>query len=288
MIISESMRDIRQTENYSKFLSSQGWKVERINQTNYFIRSLPVIGSVIKVQRPPMIDIKTIERLEKKYRAFETIIEPDLGTNSSYLASKLGFKLSKNTFLPSKSIQIDLTLSKQDIFRKFSKDCKYSIRRGEDIEIRELSSPTEIKIFHKSWKNSVNFNRYVPDVNNLLNIKKSFPQKKSLFLTSHNKFGSIIGGAIFTTSSHDRSNYITYYWHAFTSNEGRTSLSQYSLLYYAILWAKKNRYKKFDFEGIYDERFPNKSWLGFTHFKKSFGGDLLTYPGCYTRFRIPF
>lgn len=287
MIISESMIDIRQTTNYSNFLSSQGWKVERIDSINYFIKKIPLIGSIIKVQRPSKIDIKTIDKLERRYKAFETVIEPLTGTDMCDLVQKYGFKLSKNPFLPSKTIQIDLTQTKEDIFRKFTKDCKYSIRRGEDIKIKELSSPAEIKIFYKAWKNSVNFNRYVPDIDNLLSIKKSFPQSKSLFLTSHNKFGSIIGGAIFTTSSHDISNYITYYWYGFTNNEGRTSLSQYSLLYYAILWAKRNKYKKFDFEGIYDERFPNKSWLGFTHFKRSFGGDIVAYPGCYTRFRLP-
>lgn len=52
------------------------------------------------------------------------------------------------------------------------------------------------------------------------------------------------------------------------------------------MWAKKRGCKIFDFEGIYDERFPNKSWLGFTHFKKSFGGYEVSYPGTYTKTRL--
>ncbi len=128
----------------------------------------------------------------------------------------------------------------------------------------------------------------MPSLQTLLNLKKSFPQSKSLFLASHNISGRIIGGVIFTTSSHDRSNYITYYWQAFTSKEGRTSLSQYSLLWRGILWAKKQGYKIFDFEGIYDTRFPNKSWLGFTHFKRSFGGIEVSYHGCYIKFSLPW
>ena len=43
-----------------------------------------------------------------------------------------------------------------------------------------------------------------------------------------------------------------------------------------------------DLEGVYDERFPNKKWLGFTHFKKCFGGKEKEYPGTYTRTRFPF
>ncbi len=288
------MIDIRQSENYAKYTESQGWIVERIENTNYFIKKLPILGSVLKIQRPKKINFETIKKIEKKFRVFQTILEPNLSlvVNSvSYIHNSLvanKFKLSKNPFLPTKTIQIDLSQSKENIFRNFSKDCRYSIKRGEHIETRICSTNEEIKKFYNAWKKSVNFDRYIPSLDNLIKIKKSFPQNNSLFLTSHNKVGNIIGGAIFTTSSHgDISDYITYYWHGFTNNEGRTSLSQYALLYQGILWAKKNRSRIFDFEGIYDERFPLKSWLGFTRFKKSFGGTEVSYPGCYTKFRLP-
>lgn len=287
------MRDIRQTKNYADYLTSQGWIVARINNINYFIKKLPIIGSVLKIQRPEEIDFQTIQKLEKKYKVFQTIIEPnsasvvDSFSDIHNLLLSNGYKLSNSPFLPSKTIHLDLTQTKSDIFRNFSKDCKYSIKKGEGIETRDCSTPSDIKKFHNAWKMSVNFNRYVPSLDSLIKLKKSFPQYHSLFLTSHNNSGSIIGGAIFTISSHDVSNYIIYYWQGFTNKAGRTSLSQYSLLYQAILWGKKMGCKIFDFEGIYDERFPNKSWLGFTHFKKQFGGTEVLYPGCYTKFRLP-
>ncbi len=284
----QKMRDIRQTKNYADYLTSQGWIVEQIANTNYFIKKIPILGSVLKIQRPIKINFQTIQKLEKKYKVFQTILEPDLLTfaYSSDIHNLLlsnGYKLSNSPFLPSKTIHLDLTQTKSDIFRNFSKDCKYSIKRGEGIETKECSTSSEIKKFHNAWKMSVNFHRYVPSQDSLIKLKKSFPQYHSLFLTSHNIAGSIIGGAIFTISSHDVSNYIIYYWQGFTNKAGRTSLSQYSLLYQAILWGKKMGCKIFDFEGIYDERFPNKSWLGFTHFKKQFGGTEVLYPGCYTK-----
>lgn len=279
------MRDIRQTKNYAEYLTSQGWIVEQINNTNYFIKKLPIIASVLKIQRPEKIRYKDIKILCDKYHVFQVIIEPNTISDIKSLVNE-GYKQG-TPYLPSKTIHLDLTKSKETIFRNFSKDCKYSIKKGEGIETKECSTPSDIKKFHNAWKMSVNFNRYVPSLESLLKLKKSFPQNHSLFLTSHNKSGSIIGGAIFTISSHDVSNYITYYWQGFTNKEGRTSLSQYSLLYQAILWGKKMGCKIFDFEGIYDERFPNKSWLGFTHFKKQFGGTEVLYPGCYTKFRLP-
>jgi lipid II:glycine glycyltransferase (peptidoglycan interpeptide bridge formation enzyme) len=286
------MRDIRQSKNYADYLRTQGWVIERINNINYFIKKFPILGSVLKIQRPKKIRYKDIKVLSEKYKAFQIIIEPDLASvvNSFSDIHDLllhnGYKLSKSTYLPSKTIQIDLVQSKVEIYRNFSKDCKYSIRKGEGLKIESYNSPKKIKIFHEAWKKSVNFKRYVPSLESLLSLNRSFPQSKSLFLASHNKSGSIIGGAIFTISSHEVSNYITYYWQGFTNNEGRASLSQYSILYQGILWGKKMGCKIFDFEGIYDERFPNKSWLGFTHFKKQFGGKEVLYPGCYSRFRI--
>lgn len=280
------MIDIRQSKNYAEYLTSQGWIVERIDNINYFIKKIPFLGSILKIQRPNKLNFKTIEILEKKYKVFQTIIEPINEFKAKLLINK-GFKLSKNPYLPSKTLHLDLTQPKEQIFRNFSKDCRYSIKKGEGIKISDCSTTQEITNFYNAWKKSVNFNRYVPSLESLLKLKKSFPQKHSLFLTSHNNVGTIIGGAIFTTSFHDVSNYIIYYWHGFTNSEGRTSLSQYPLLYQAILWGKEMKYKIFDYEGIYDERFPQQSWIGFTHFKKSFGGTEVSYPGCYTKYRLP-
>ena len=295
------MIDIRQSLHYANFLKSQGWIVESlpagkagIDNINYFIRKFPLIGSVLKVQRPERLDLNKVRNLANKYRSFQIVVEPKDESQSELLASN-GFKLCKSPFLPTKTLQIDLTQTNEKIYADFTKDCRYNIKRGEKITTKVYSSLDDIKKWRTAWKNSVNYSRYVPSHQSLLNIKKSFPclagrqaQSSSLFLASHNILGRIIGGVLFTTSSHDGSNYITYYWYGFTNSEGRSTLSQYSLLYHGILWAKKQGYKVFDFEGIYDERFPNKSWLGFTHFKRSFGGAEVLYPGCYTKFRLPF
>jgi hypothetical protein len=281
------MVDIRQSTQYANYLKGNGWIVERIDEINYFIRKLPIIGCVLKIQRPKRIDFKTIDNLCRKYRIFQIIIEPKDSKDTEILASKC-FKLSKSPFLPSKTLQIDLTQSEKVIFSHFKKDARRIVRKGSGQTIKSYLAPSDIKKWHTAWKNSVNLSRYVPGLQQLLNLRKSFPNNNSLFLASHNISSRIIGGALFTISSHENKNDTCYYWYGFTNSEGRTSLSQYTLLYQGILWAKKNNCKIFDFEGIYDSRFPNKSWLGFTHFKKSFGGVEVLYPGCYTKFQFPW
>jgi len=277
------MIDIRQSKQYADYLSSQGWIVERINNTNYFIKKFPIIGSILKLQRPEKLNLKEVQSLVDKYRSFQIIIEPKNESQADILASN-SFGVSKSPFLPTKTLKIDLRQSQKIIFSHFKKDARQAIKRGEGILVKEYSTPKEIEIFQEAWRKSVNYSRYVPTIASLINLRKSFPRSYSIFLASHNIVGSIIGGVIFTRSSHD----IAYYWQAFTNIEGRTSLSQYPLLYQGILWAKQNKCKVFDFEGIYDARFPNKSWLGFTHFKRSFGGYELEYPGTYVKKMLPF
>lgn len=283
------MTDIRQSERYASYMTYQGWIVKRIDGINYFIRKFPVIGAFLKIQRPQNIDLTTIDILSRKYGVIQIILEPNLTTGfnpAKYhdLLSTHGYKLKKSTYLPSKTLQINLKQSEDQIFNNFKKDARASIRKGSGLAIKEYSTPSEIKNWRDAWKKSVNFQKYVPTVGQLYNLKKAFRNNHSLILASHNIFGSIIGGALFTRSSHD----VAYYWYGFTSKEGRTSLSQYSLLYQGILWGKSQGCKVFDLEGIYDPRFPNKSWLGFSHFKKSFGGREIQYPGCYSKLRIHF
>jgi hypothetical protein len=307
------MIDIRQSEQYGNYLKIEGWIVERISGINYFIRKLPLIGSVLKIQRPEKINFEVIDKLCRKYGVFQIILEPNLGIGiGSFVHSQLyarGYKISKSPYLPSKTLQIDLKQAQIDIFGRFKKDARQAIRkswpnqnfvrkaafapsygepRGDRGFIKDCSTPDAIKRWRDAWKKSVKFNRFVPSSKQLINLRNNFPAGNSLFLASHNISGRIIGGALFTISSHERSNYISYYWQAFTNFEGRSTLSQYFLLYSGILWAKKVGCKIFDFEGIYDPRFPNKSWLGFTHFKRSFGGHEVEYPGTYTKFVLPF
>jgi lipid II:glycine glycyltransferase (peptidoglycan interpeptide bridge formation enzyme) len=294
------MIDLRQTTQYADYLSSLGWTVERIDGVNYFIRKLPLIGSILKIQRPEKIDFDTIDKLCRKYRVFQTILEPKLAVADSItfdhnLLLHHGFKLSKSPYLPTKTLQIDLSQSQKNIDKNFKRNIRTGIKRAAFAEsygeprgerrllTKEYSTPDEIKEFREWWKNSVKFTRFVPPTIDLINLRKSFPGNYSLILASHNISGRIIGGVIFTRCLHDSVNYM----YGFMSKEGRTSLTHAGLLYQGILWGKKMNCKLFDFEGIYDERFPNKSWLGFSRFKKSFGGSEVLYPGCYTKSRIP-
>lgn len=267
------MPDIRQSRQYADYLSQIGWTVERLNNTNYFIKKIPIIGSVLKVQRPGVLRYKDIEILSKKYKTFQIIVEPRTMVDGQWLMVN-GFKLSKSPYLPTKTLYLDLSISKEKLFNNLKKDAKYAIKRTLNIQINTTEN---IELFREIWKQAVGYKRYIPPLSHLIYLKKSF-KDNCLFLISE-EFAS---GAIFLSCGKN-----AYYWQAFTGKEGRKSQVQYAIVWKGILWAKKKGAKIFDFEGIYDQRFPNKSWLGFTHFKKSFGGYEVEYPGCYTKWNSP-
>ncbi|MFH1971451.1 MAG: peptidoglycan bridge formation glycyltransferase FemA/FemB family protein, partial [Patescibacteria group bacterium] len=249
-----------------------GWIIEN-NKGNYiFIKKIPIIGSIIKIQRPEFVDYKKIKELEKKYKAFQIIIEPKNEFDTKNLI-QMGYKISKSSFLPSKTLKLDLTTSKEDIFNNLKKDARRIIK--EETTYKIFNSDNDIQMFRSAWKNAVNLKRYIPSIKKLRSLKKSF-KKNCFFALSETKNT----GAIFLIA--DKT---AYYWQAFTNKEGRKNTEQYKVVWEGILWAIKNGVKIFDFEGIYDERFPNKTWLGFTHFKKSFGGEEFKYPGCFIKTR---
>lgn len=280
--------DLRQSPQYAKYIKSIGWTVEKINGCHFYIRKIPLTPfSIIKVQRPKKIPFKKIDQLAKKYCALQIIIEPNYHI-LIYDKQKLqsyDYRLSKSPFLPTKTIHLDLTQSKAKILAQMKKDARYGIRNAKK-EALQLIKVQDLTKFHQAWKKSDGWNRWVPSLKSLQTLKKAFG-KKAIFLTvAHSntlvyRTRAIAGVAILTA------NRTAYYYYAFTSKEGRKNFAQYLLVWEAIKLTKKQRCKVFDFEGIYDERFPIKTWKGFSHFKKSFGGKEIEFPGSFTKYYFP-
>jgi len=270
------MNDIRQTAKYAKYLKKIGWQVERIDEINYFIKKFPLVGSVLKIQRPENIIIKKIQGLAQKHRAFQIIVEPKTRLDADFLRN-LGFGLSRYPYLPTKTLYLDLTKSEGELFSQLKKDARLAIKRAQMSEIK-YQKRVDLREFRNAWKRAVGWKHYVPALLHLKALKESFADK-CLVLTALKQ--EIVSGAIFLMGET-----IAHYWQAFSNEEGRKNLAQYKILWEGILWARTKGAKIFDFEGIYDERFPNKKWKGFTHFKKSFGGHEVEYPGAFVKWSL--
>lgn len=274
-----NFEDLRQSGKWAKYLSHLGWHIEK----PFFIRKLPLIGSIIKIQRPLVIPpIEKIDETAEKHRALFVKLEPSFAEAPKVLRS---FTPDGWPLLPSKTIWIDLTPSEEEILTNFSKDSRYSIRRAErnEVEIRSLELEVgNLETFYNLLRETGKRKKFwVPPEADLQAKAQAFKGKSTLILAYHQS--ELIAGALILF--HDQ---VAYYHHAASNLKGRKLLAPYLIVWEAIRLAKKQGCHTFDLEGIYDHRYKiYKRWKNISIFKRKFGGKETEYPGSYIRFYNP-
>lgn len=291
------MSDIRQSTEYANFIRSLGWKVEKVGEWNTFIKPFSIFGSLIKIQRIiAPIPFDKIEALAKKHRAFQIILEPISDSviarsETTKQSQYLKYKPLKSPFIPTKTLILDLKRTEKEIFDSFSKNKRRDIRIAErnNLVIKE-GTPEDFYLLKKKHLLKRGILPFGTK-NEIFPLVKAFGPEKSKILIALPNTPNIpkipnspVAGTILLF--HDK---IAYYWQAAATDQGKKLMAPTLLVWEAIKLAKKKGCIKFDFEGIFDDRFPeNKSWQGFTHFKQGFNGEEIIYPEpiTKTKFRI--
>lgn len=267
------MKDIRQSDNYAEYLARIGWDVQSINDSYVYIKKIPVLGSVIKFQRINNVQLPELERIAAKNRAYQIVIEPVRQQSAEILKAR-GYVLSKEPFLVTKTIHVDITKSPRDIYEQMEKRTRRDVRTTTDIKTYDI---TNIEQFHKAWEKSINYKKTIPPIEHIHALKHSFKNDCSILITPNASSGAIF---LFANNT-------GYYWYAFSNEQGRKEKAQYKLLWAGMNWAKEKGGEKFDMEGVYDKKFPIKSWKGFSKFKQGFGGKEVEFPGAFIKKRLP-
>lgn len=275
------MIDLRQTENYSKYIKAIGWMVEKRGGIYYFIRKISFIGSVIKIQRPEEIRYKDIRILGAKYKAIQIIMEPKNKDQELRIKNK-GFKLSRSPYLPTKTLQIDLTHSISKLLKDLHPKTRYNMGKAKRNNVQILKS-NEIHIFANFWQERALKERgmLLSQKNLIKSIYKAFGKNVQLYLAKLDN--NILAGLLVLEA--DKT---SYYMYAGSNSLGKKLFAPTLITWEAILEAKKRGMRVFDFDGIYDERFPINTWKGFTRFKRGFGGREVEYPGTFVKNILPF
>jgi lipid II:glycine glycyltransferase (peptidoglycan interpeptide bridge formation enzyme) len=277
------MVDIRQSKEFGRYMESLGWKVERINNINYFIRPF-IFGAVsfIKVQRPRRVNPKIITKLAKKYRAWMIVIEPRKSSPRGKPKKQIipGYRTLKNPYLPSKTLVLDLTKSQKDLLSEMHHKTRYNIKKHK-VQMSNIKISNDVAEFAKFW-NEQRYGKYslFSQVRGVEKMYKAFGKNAKTIAAYKNK--QLISGILMLI--HDKR---AYYMYAASNKVGKKNYASTACTWKAIKLAKKLGCKEFDFEGIYDARFPTESWYGFTRFKKSFGGREVSYPASLVRYRLP-
>lgn len=266
------MVDLRQSDPYGQYISALGWQTEKVGACQVFIRRLPLIGSLMKIQRPDKIPFKAIDSVAKKHRALVVKIEPKTGDRE--LFAQHGFRPDAWPLLPTKTVYLDLNKHLRQLRAEMSKKTRYSLRQAEQTGIK-ISKTDEINYFYVNFKK---FGKgYLPRLIEFQALVKAFG-KNAILLMAENLAATLI-------LIHNK---VAYYYFAFTAPAGRKKFAQYLLVWQAIKSAKKLGCQIFDFEGIEDPRYKvTRPWHGFSHFKKSFGGKIITFPGSFIKIYHP-
>lgn len=270
--------EIQQSPLYGRFIHAIGWKSEAIDSTYIFSKHIPLFLSLAKIYRftkLPDID-KVISYLTKekiKKVAVEPDSEIDVKKYTVWLNKlKKHFQIYKGSFLPTKTIRVDLTPSVSDIFNKFTEAKRRAVRRAQknNIVIKESTNINElIAIKNKSGGIFGFITTYGID-----KLWPIFQPDNSAILLAYSS-NTCIGGILLLYWDN-----VAYYWIAGATKQGKKLFAPTLLVWEALKVSKKRGCKEFDFVGVWDERLPNyyTEWKGFTKFKEGFGGKELYYP----------
>lgn len=264
--------DLRQSPGWAKFMASLGWSVDRIGETVLLRRSLPILGTIIRVQRPNVpLPLEEINKLSRTVGAFLVKIEPNLLADGFDLQVMGGFRKDTNPMLPRRSIWIDLSLTEETLIANFDKDARNLTRRAEKDAVAVVES-REIKSFYDLWRaNAKQKHFYVPFAKELDRLWKELPEKHLLVAKHH---GQIVAAVLLLGYKG-----VLYYSFAASSDAGRAVHAPYLLMWEVIKRGKRWGYKRLDLEGVGGK----KSWLGFSQFKRQFGGKEVEFVGSFSK-----
>lgn len=271
------MSDIRQSPQFASLMKDLGWIIESVSGYKVYLRKFPIIGYFAKMPRPQFpIDIPKLVKFFKydqslrifKFKIAPFVFEDD--PNARQYRNELlsaGLKTENEPFNPTTTILIDLTLPDQKMFDNFSEAKRRGVRRALKNNIivsvsDDFQSFIEIR---KKQYSPMGF-MVVSEMKALWN--NFFPGNAKLLLAYSDNIP--LAGILLLFYKN-----IAYYWYASSLPSGKKLFAPTLLVWEALKLSKKLGCKLFDFEGIYDGRFPKaaESWKGFTKFKEGFGGE---------------
>jgi lipid II:glycine glycyltransferase (peptidoglycan interpeptide bridge formation enzyme) len=291
----ENATDARQIPEWAAFMQGIGWKVEKINGVQIFIRKVPFFNhSMIKIQHAAgPFDFQKIDEIAKQNNALFTLLEPLPYNFNLEEAKKSGYIKSHLKVTHTANELIDLRPDEQTIFNSFSENARRNIKKAQKnnitikhIYLKDEKDDTQFKIFFDLLVNIGKMKKfYIPDYKEMSAKMQAFKQitMLSFAYNAQNEPIAVVWYAI----KDDQ----IWYLHTGITPEGYNLLANYLLVWEGIKEAKKHNVQLFDFEALYDPRYKSdqKAWIGFTDFKKRFHGEIIEYPGPWIKiYNLPY
>ena len=276
--------DIRQSKFWQIYLEKLGWKIINMGGTRVYVRKI-LFGSVIKIPKAnPPINFNEIEKIAKKEKSFFVKIEPNVTVENKNLGKTLkskDFTEDSWSLQPTKTLEINLVPTEEELLKNMEKDTRYSIRRSQREGV-VVEKSQDIETFVSLHVQTSKRQRFWVSTRDSKSLWNSLPEENKTILFAK-KNGEILAGAFLIFYNEK-----AYYYQAGSTAKKRELLAPYLVVWESIKLAKEKGCEKFDFEGIEDKRIKvTKKWKGFTHFKRGFGGYEIEYLGSFVKYYNP-
>lgn len=289
-----SALDARQTPEWGEYLTGIGWKYKKIDNTFVFIRPLNFLPlSVIKIQHPiGPLPFSKIDDLARQNKALLAVIEPHIYNYDEQAFMQNGYTKSVLRYAHTATIKMDVKSTETELFKKFSENAKRNIKKSQNYNLHVKSifyknekTEKEFKAFYNLLVNLRTMKKFkTPDYNEYLKKITAF-KKSSVLLFAYEKNNPDPIAAVWYVYFN---NVISYFQTGIT-DKGYDVLANYLLVWEGLKLAKKLKLDVFDFETIYDPRYPtdHTGWKGYTVFKKKFHGTEIEYPPSWIKLYNP-
>jgi hypothetical protein len=269
----------QQSSVYAEYMKRLRWSVVLVDGANVFIRRFPILGGIAKVHRPEHLPSpRKLIPILKKNSVRRLVIEPVVSQNQKQLDSWYRVlcqyvHIDASTYLPTKTIRIDIIPDEKTIFNNFSEAKRRAVRRATKLGVTVRESQNIGDLIRIKNKSSGLFGFIT--TTGIDKMWETFGTKHMSILLAYRRQSNIVGGVLLLFWDG-----IAYYWIAGATREGKKLYAPTLLVWEVIKMGKERGCKQFDFVGVWDERIPkqNTQWHGFTKFKEGFGGKNIYYP----------
>lgn len=288
--LAELATDMRQTPMWDTYMRSIGWSVENISGTYIFLNRLKYVHrSFAKIQHPKgPLDLQAIDQYFQSQHIDSAIIEPHLSGHQPEIYKDFRFKPTRMKFGSTATILVDMDQTSENLFSSFSENARRNIHKAQKLGLRTKivnynhSNPyAEFSNFFALMTKVGKMRKfYIPSYAEMQKKYAAFGDNQFLAFAYNPQQPDPIAAVWF--GYYDKT---LAYLHTGITDSGYQSYANYLLVWEGLIEGQKRKLKVFDFEAIYDERYPQdlKRWTGFTQFKKRFHGEIIHYPQPYLK-----
>lgn len=292
------------THNEANFLQSWEWGQfhERINHPVIrigFYSNNTLIGVMLAVVEParraryltvpggPIVDWENSELVDSVQSAMKNIAKENncvfVRVRPQLLNTEHSREIFKNMgFIPAPihlhaqlTLQLDLSLSEEEIMMQMRKNTRYELKKAlsGDISVKISTNPEDIKPFYDLQLELAKRQKFVPFSYEYLHEQFSvFATQHMASLMSAYHGESLLAQAFIIFYGNE-----AVYHYGVSTPAGREYPGAYLLQWEAIREAKRRGIKRYNFWGIAHEHEKNHRFYGLSIFKRGFGGEEVEY-----------